>query len=219
MRAWPRPVDHDVGRLQISVQHPLLVSRRQTRAKLLGNLDALVPGQTPDAAQQTFQILAVDVLHRQKVLAIHLVDVIDPANVGMSELPGQAHLAQKQLKAPRALGDAARQEFERHRMTELQVIGAIDLSHAAPAGEGHDAIAAGGFGSRQEPAMCGRIRVGTRRGSVRVLRRVVIDRCLRPRHEHAAAGRAELAVGVVFGGASGAGFHGSLGPLRGAESP
>jgi hypothetical protein len=35
----------------------------------------------------------------------------------------------------------------------------------------------------------------------------------------AAAGRAELAVSVVFGGAGGAGFHGSFGPLRGAESP
>jgi hypothetical protein len=69
-------IDHDVGRLQISVQYPLLVSRRQTRSKLLGNLDALVPGQTPDATQQTFQVLAIDKLHRQKVLAIHLVDVI-----------------------------------------------------------------------------------------------------------------------------------------------
>src|SRR5438552_1344250 len=104
-------------------------------------------------------------------------------------------------------------------MTELQVIGAIDLSHPAPAGEGHDAIAAGDFGSRQVPAMSGRIRVGNLRGSAGVLRRVVIDRRLRPRHEHAAAGRAELAVSGVFGGASGAGFHASSGPLRGAESP
>jgi hypothetical protein len=47
----------------------------------------------------------------------------------------------------------------------------------------------------------------------------VIDRCLRSRHEHAAADRAELAVSVVFGGTGGAGFHGSLGPIRGTESP
>jgi len=64
---------------------PLLVGRRQTRAKLLGDLEALVPGQTPDAAQQTFQIFAVDKLHRQKVLALHLVDVIDPAKLLRTE--------------------------------------------------------------------------------------------------------------------------------------
>jgi len=39
----------------------------------------------------------------------------------------------------------------------------------------------------------------------------MIDRGLRPRREHAAAGRAELAVSVVFGGAGRAGFHGSFG--------
>ena len=100
-----------------------------------------------------------------------------------------------------------------------QLIYSTIALHAAPAGEGHDAIAAGDFGARQEPAMSARIRGGNRRGSAVVLRRVVIDRCLRPRREHAAAGRAELAVSVVFGGASGAGFHGSFGPLRGAESP
>ncbi|HJT35944.1 MAG TPA: hypothetical protein VJ783_28200 [Pirellulales bacterium] len=97
-------------------------------------------------------------------------------------------------------------------MTELQVIGPIDLSHAAPAGERHDAIAAGDFGSRQKPAMSGRILAGNRRRSDCVLRRV-IDRCFRARHEHAAAGRAELAVSIVFGGAGRASFHGSFGPF------
>jgi hypothetical protein len=117
------------------VQHPLLVGRRQAGAKLLGNLQPLVHGQSADAAQQSLQVLAVDVLHRQEMLAAHLVDIVNPANVGMRDLPGQAHLAQEHLEPPRALRDLVRQEFEGHRMAELQIVGAIDLSHAAPPGK------------------------------------------------------------------------------------
>jgi hypothetical protein len=43
-------VDHDVGRLQIAVENPLLMSRRETGAKLPRDLDRLVLWKPADAA-------------------------------------------------------------------------------------------------------------------------------------------------------------------------
>ena len=65
------------------MQDPLLVRRGQPRAELPGHLHGLVLRQAADPAQQRREILAVDVLHRQEVLAVHLVHVVDPADVGV----------------------------------------------------------------------------------------------------------------------------------------
>ena len=40
-------VEHDVGRLQVAVQQPLVVDRRQRRRKLPGDLDAFSSGSRP----------------------------------------------------------------------------------------------------------------------------------------------------------------------------
>ncbi len=132
---------------------------RQTGAQLLRDLDTFVFWQPPNAPQQSLQVFAVDVFHREEVLAVHFGDVVNAADVRMRNLAGQADLTQKMLKTPGTFLDIARQEFQGHRMPQLQVIRAIDLAHSAPAGERHDAIALGDFGSRQEAPVDGRIRV------------------------------------------------------------
>ena len=58
-------VDHHVGRLQVPVDHPAVVGRRQARAELPGRLDPLLLRQPADALQQVREVLAVDILHRQ----------------------------------------------------------------------------------------------------------------------------------------------------------
>ena len=93
------PVEHDVGRLQIPVQDAPLVRGRQPPAELLGDLDALVPGKPADPAQEPSQILAVDILHRQEMLPVHLADVMDSADVGMGDLSGQPHLVVEVLQS------------------------------------------------------------------------------------------------------------------------
>jgi hypothetical protein len=50
-----------------------------------------VPGEPADPAQESSQILAVDILHRQEVLSVDLADIMNTAYVGMGDLPGQPH--------------------------------------------------------------------------------------------------------------------------------
>ena len=45
---------------------------------------------------------------------------------------------------------AARQELQRHRLTELQIVGAIDLTHAAAAEEADHPVPARQHGAGQE---------------------------------------------------------------------
>jgi hypothetical protein len=39
------------------------------------------------------------------------------------------------------LHDGFRQEFQRHRLAELEAFGAIDFAHGAASGHGHDVVA------------------------------------------------------------------------------
>ena len=112
------------------MQHPFLVRCRQTGAELLGDLDAFVFGQPPDAPQQSPQIFAVDIFHREEVTAADLADVVDAADVGMGDLAGDADLAEEPLEASGVVLEVGRQELEGDGLAELQVVRAVDLAHA-----------------------------------------------------------------------------------------
>ena len=77
----------------------------QAGAELPGDLHRLVAGKAADAPQQHRQVLAVHVLHGDEVLTVHLTDVVDPAHVGMSDLPRVADLLQEAGKPVRGLGE------------------------------------------------------------------------------------------------------------------
>src|SRR5881296_1622041 len=113
------------------------------------------------------------------------------------------------LESPGPLLDVARQEFQGHRMPQFQIIGPIDLAHPAPAGERHDAIPLGDFGSGQEAAVDGGIRVGRRRWFAYLLPDRGGDRRGRRRFEGTAAARTALARLRICRGTGWAGFHGS----------
>jgi hypothetical protein len=53
------PVDHHVGRLQVTMEHAAVVRGREAGADLAGHLDGPVLRQAPDAPQQRRQILPV----------------------------------------------------------------------------------------------------------------------------------------------------------------
>ena len=67
----------------------------QTGADLVRGFQSLVRRQTPDAAQQRRQILTIDVLHGEKVLAVHLPNVVNPANIRMRNLARVPYLSMK----------------------------------------------------------------------------------------------------------------------------
>jgi hypothetical protein len=103
---------------------------------------ALSCRQTADTADQRIQVFAIEVLHGNEVEAIDHADVVDPADVGVRDLAGNADfVAEPGESRFRHLG--AGEEFEGDGLVEDEVEGAVDLAHAAVAEEAEDAIAAG----------------------------------------------------------------------------
>ena len=88
---------HVVGRLEIAMQHPLFVRSGDARGKLPYHLDALVARQPTNSTKQDPEILAIDVLHRQKMDSLRLTDVVHATHARVGDLPRQPHLLMKEL--------------------------------------------------------------------------------------------------------------------------
>jgi hypothetical protein len=78
----------------------------------------------------------------------------------MGHLAGDAHFVEKSFEP----GDVARQGFgqklKRYRLTELEVVGAIDLAHPAFAYQPHDSVAIRKHGPRRESRLIDGVRGG-----------------------------------------------------------
>ncbi len=77
------------------MQQSAIVRGRQAGADLVRGLQGLVWWQTTYAAQQRRKVLTVDVLHGEKVLAIHLTDVVNTTDIRVRNLAGITHLGMK----------------------------------------------------------------------------------------------------------------------------
>ena len=106
-------VEHDVGRLEIAVQHAAVVRRGKAGADLARDLGGALFREAADALQQPGQIFAVDQLHRQEDAAVVLADVVDAADVAVRHLARDAHFVVELGEPLRVLGDGRRQELQR----------------------------------------------------------------------------------------------------------
>jgi len=150
------PVNHDVGRLEVAVEHAALVDRGQAGGDRARDLVGLVGRETADPPQQRREVLAVDELHRQEMEPVHLLDVVHPAHVGVRHLAREAHLLEQRLEARRVIAQLRGQELERDRLAELEVDRAVDLAHAAAPDPLDDAVAPGQHVTRDESLALGR---------------------------------------------------------------
>jgi hypothetical protein len=76
------------------------------------------------------------------VLAIDFRDVVDAADVGMHELPRDADLGKESLAPHRVGCERCRQKLQRHRLAQLQIVGAVHLARPAGAEQADNSIAA-----------------------------------------------------------------------------
>jgi hypothetical protein len=171
-------VDHDVGRLQVAMQHAFVVRGREACAELPRDFDSLVFGQPADAPQKRGQVLAVDILHREEVTLVELADVEHAAHVRVRDAKRHPDFGQEAIEPLGIPFDVGREELQGHRLAEFHIVRAIDLAHAAAADEADHPVSPGHHAARQEPAGGDRFRPRVRR---------------RDRHRRARAGRA-LAV-------------------------
>src|SRR5262249_49058838 len=102
-------------------------------------------------------ILSVHVFHRKERVPLKLADVVHAADVRMRHLPRHAHFG-VELRQPRRVAiHLLGQELQRDRLAELQVVGAIDLAHAAAPEPSDDAIPVVEDRSRREPPVIDRL--------------------------------------------------------------
>jgi len=59
-------------------------------------------------------------------VAFDFVDVVDAADVGMRDLPGHPHFTVQLREQRRIAIDVGRQELQRDRLPELEIVGAED---------------------------------------------------------------------------------------------
>ncbi len=151
------------------MQHALCMGRGQPGADLCANLRRLVGRKAPDPTQQRGQVLPIDELHREERARLSKPnppaaaagrleepDIVHAADVGLGDLPGDAHLADEPLAARRRGGDLRRHELQRDRLPERQVVGAVDLPHAPAPDPRHDPVAPRHDGAGNELGRIGR---------------------------------------------------------------
>ena len=156
----PRPapaVHHDVRGLEIPVQDAALVGRGEAGAELARDLERLGLREPADPAQQRGEVFPVHVLHREEVAPVRLADVVHAADVRMRHLPRRPHLGEEAIEKCLVRREPLRQELQRDRLAELQVVGAVDLPHAAAPDQADDAVALGEDRARREASGVDRV--------------------------------------------------------------
>ena len=151
----PRAIDHHVGGLDVAVEQPTAMDRAQSGTQLERDLQRLGLGQPSDPPQERSQVLARDVLHRQKVqtpvsLGSMHRHVVDSADAGVRDLARHPHFGEEQGELVLVVRHLLGQELQRHRFAQLEVLGPIDLTHTPTTEGADDSVALGEQGARRK---------------------------------------------------------------------
>ena len=142
-------------------------------------IEQRVGGREPALALEPLrQRLAVQQLHRDErgrpaspAAGLDVLEQVeDAADVRVGDLAGELHLAQEALRRPLVAGDLGADRLERDALAERQVLGLVELAHAAAGDEAHDAEAGAQDVARAER----RDRIGGARLGIRAGRRQVL---------------------------------------------
>jgi hypothetical protein len=95
-----------------------------------GDPERVLEGNRP-AGDALLEGLALGQLHDQEALAVRLVEAVDRRDVGVVQGGEQARLAVEASEPLRVFGEGIWQQLERHRATQLAVLGAVHLAHPA----------------------------------------------------------------------------------------
>ena len=122
------------------MQQSAIVRGRQTGADLVRRLQSLVRWQTTYATQQRRQVLAVDVLHGEKVLPVDLTDVVNATDIGVRNLAGIPYLSMKPCKSRGVILKRGGKKLESYDIPELEILRAVDFAHSTAAKQSNDPI-------------------------------------------------------------------------------
>jgi hypothetical protein len=134
--------DHDVGRLQVAVDDAVVMRFLQRLGELADHVQYLPLGKRFVGLNEIGKRTPFDIGHRNVVLRFDLADVVDRADVGMSQRRSRPRLPIEPLAklARRILVEAGR--FERHAPAKLRVFREMNRPHRALADNLDDPIPA-----------------------------------------------------------------------------
>ncbi len=132
---------HDVGGLEVAVDHARPMRRRQSLDHLADDGQGLALAHRP-VAQPRFQGPPRQQLHGEEghpLLAVAMMgDVENPADVRVGDLARQVDLARETLESSWHAGDLGAHRLQRHAPADLFVLRLVDVSHAPMAQETND---------------------------------------------------------------------------------
>src|SRR6185295_12572976 len=137
----PVGVDDDVVGLEVAVDDPAAVGEARGAQDLDGQVDGAVGVQRRLLLDDRLQRAPLEVLHRDVVGAVVLAAVVDGDDVLVLQAGGARRLAAEALDELAVLGEAPVEDLQRHLAPELQVLGDVDVRHAAAAQAVQDAVA------------------------------------------------------------------------------
>jgi len=136
----PALLDEHVVRLEIAVHDARRVRRREPRADRARERGDLFERRLT-LGEERRERLAVDVLHRQELLALVLADVEHARDVLVRHAPRELHLLAKALEHPRRVDELLAEHLQRDDLVELRIACTIHASHPADAYEPEHRIA------------------------------------------------------------------------------
>jgi hypothetical protein len=122
----------DVLRLDVAVDHAVLVGVFEGAGRFAGDLHGVVQRQLALAAEPVAQRLALDVGHGEPELSGSLARVEHGQDVGVLQPGGKVDLAEEPLR-PEARGQLGVKHLERDGAAVLEVLRQPDRSHATAA--------------------------------------------------------------------------------------
>ena len=125
------PVQKQVARLDVAVDHAVLVGVPQTPGCLDRTLDGLIDRQRPAPLDDVGKVLPVDILHDQVVDAVALAGVVSGDDVGMVQSRGGLDLAIEPANRIGRLHSFAGQDLQGDDPLHAPVLCLEDLAHAA----------------------------------------------------------------------------------------
>ena len=90
--------------------------------------------------------------------AVNFSDVINAADIGMGQLAGDADFGKETLPPDWIISKFWREELQRDRLPQFQIIRTVNFAHPPAAKQSYDAIPVGKDGSRSESSGRNRVR-------------------------------------------------------------
>ena len=122
------------------MQHAGIVRGVKAGTDLTRELNGFIDGKTAHAPQKRRELFTLDVFHRQKVASICFTDVVNATDVLVTDLSRHAHFTMKAGERSAVAQELIGKKLEGDGLAQLEIFGAVDLTHSALAEQTDDSI-------------------------------------------------------------------------------